>query len=174
MGQNNFPIRLLLVLGLNLLAVNLSAAILNFGIHESGYYSISAPVGWGVKSSAEGYGTEIFLPPRDDNNFADLSFRVNILKFPATLESYDQAVRNAIHENLTTAQLQYGKLGPYPAHSFIYERNENNHPSKILRIYTFVNGIVFDIIFSCESKNYEQYLPTINAIIKSFSVKTIK
>jgi hypothetical protein len=149
----------------------LLAALWRLGTYDSKFYSISALDEWNVKKSPDGYGTEIFFPPQGKKKFTDLYYRVTILRFHGTLDEYNQALQPAINKSVKKYPVTKSQLGNFPAYQFTFEDTTASPPQKSLRVYALDNGLIFDIIFTCNLVNFDWDSPLIEEIIKSFTVK---
>lgn len=140
--------------------------------HQSRFYSLTLPQDWEARVSTQGYGSDFFQPPLQTKHFADLRIRVNVLSFSNSLEDFDQAVWRELIRLKNVPVFEKTQLGKYPAHQLIYDQDmEDAPPKRVLRIYTLTKGKIYEILFSCDSANFDGYLPSIKVMAQSFKVK---
>jgi hypothetical protein len=149
----------------------LYAEVLRYGTYQSILYSIKSPGGWTVAPSADGFGIEIYQPPENAIEYADLNFRVSAIKFPDPIEIFDQAAWTELRQSKREPRFETGLLGDYPAHKMTYDVLNSDPPLKVLRIYAKVDDVIYDLSFSCKKVNFEDYLPVITLVIESFVPK---
>jgi hypothetical protein len=141
--------------------------------------SIERPTDWKVVNLKNGFQVVkeddiVYVEIRRDN----LDFSNTNLKQYVDDDIKDRSSSREQFELLNKTQSTIsGNLPAYKAlYTFLKTKNQKDFSAegktdKILRIWTFSEGNAYKIAYVSEEDKYDQYLPTVEKIIKSFKIK---
>ena len=139
--------------------------------------NLNYPTDWTVKELEDPITGEVMVltsPLEGENdNFQEQIF-VTVMPITGTPENYEENLIDKLINVPNITNIYYkqesGKLANQKSHSVTYERNNGNFDLQQKEIFTIDNQTVYLITFISEQEQHETYLPTVNAIIKSFAI----
>jgi hypothetical protein len=158
---------------------------LNYDTYTNpGYgFQILNPVNWKVLESTDDESGEVvkFVPPGEENSFVyKVNFGVyyyeansnddvsNILE--DTIDLYSSDDEGYDNFELMDQSTTTVKLSGYPAYSLLATYEYEGKQSKIMEVGMKIGDVQYNLLYDAEIDKFDQYLPQIKEMIKSFQL----
>jgi len=135
------------------------------------------PTEWTVKELEDPITGEVMVltsPLEGENDTFQEQIFLTVMPITGTPENYEENLIDKLINVPNITNIYYkqesGILANQKSHSVTYERNDGNFDLQQKEIFTIDQQTVYLITFISEQKQHETYLPTVNAIIKSFAI----
>ncbi|MBD2298646.1 serine/threonine-protein kinase [Nostoc sp. FACHB-190] len=142
---------------------------------------IKYPDNWKTKITGDFGGESIqFLPQniqQENSCIPEITVNKTALTQVLSLNEYKNTILEQIKQNypqakITDATQPTTTLSQYNAYKLTYSHKEYQCQSQVLEIGTVREGNAYYITYTAEQKEYNRYLPLVEAMINSFEIKT--
>jgi hypothetical protein len=138
-------------------------------VYSTDYYTIEYPADWKIEQEEEGFKQVRFIPPYTDCRICGL--QALALKIPISTEKYTKTILEGGPLEKTILMSEPAILHILSAHKLIYTAKDGGLTKKWYRIYGDSDGVLYEVAFIFEEKEFKQYESEVDKMIKSFIIK---
>lgn len=152
----------------------------NFTEYRNEDYNITLkyPQAWTVRELEDPItgGIAVFTSPlKNELDTFQEQIYISIDNVSTTPEEYGEAIINKVYNNSNITDIAYTKetveLANQSAQSITYQRSKDNVSLKQKEIFIIKNNRVYLITCVAEKKNYQEFIDTVNQIVKTFTIE---